>query len=191
MRNIFLLSMILILVACQEQPKKKVAESKQQLGLEIPAELLGKDWEGNEILVGKVSTAQMKYYTRAWMDLEYDRYPTNSELIQQLIPLLKGKQLTLLMGTWCEDSQREVPGMLKILDQVEYPTEALQIIAVDEDKSTPDQLEKAFNLLNVPTLIIAENGREINRIVEFPIESLEKDLLAILTRQGYQNAYAE
>ena len=43
--------------------------------------------------------------------------------------------MSLIMGTWCEDSQREVPGMMKILAAAGYST-ANSIIAVDEDKRT-------------------------------------------------------
>ena len=34
-----------------------------------------------------------------------------------------------------------------------------------------------------------KNGKEINRIVEFPIETIEKDILEILTTNDYQNPY--
>ena len=37
------------------------------------------------------------------------------------------------MGTWCEDSQREVSGMLKILEAAGYPINSIEIIAVSED----------------------------------------------------------
>ena len=39
------------------------------------------------------------------------------------------------MGTWCEDSQREVPGMMKILAAAGYSTKQMEIIAVDEDNA--------------------------------------------------------
>ena len=81
--------------------------------------------------------------------------------------------------------------MIKILTEAGYPTADMEIIAVDEDKTTPEKLEKTYNLFNVPTLIFSENGTELNRIVEFPIRSLEHDILAILKGEDYKNAYAE
>ena len=36
----------------------------------------------------------------------------------------------LFMGTWCEDSQREVPAMIKILDQAGYSTANMEIVAI-------------------------------------------------------------
>ena len=36
-----------------------------------------------------------------------------------------------------------------------------------------------------------KNGKEINRIVEFPIETIEKDIYKILSGNEYKNAYAD
>lgn len=138
-----------------------------------------------------MSLAQLSTYTSDWFSNEYDLYKTNQSLLTKIKPLLNNKKVTLIMGTWCEDSQREVPGMIKILTEAGYPTSSMDIIAVDEDKTTPGKLEKAFELFNVPTLIFSENGTEINRIVEFPINGLEQDILAILSGEDYKNAYAE
>jgi hypothetical protein len=44
--------------------------------------------------------------------------------------------------------------------------------------------------MNVPTIIVLdENGKELNRYVEFAQESLEEDLLKILSRQSYKHVY--
>ena len=192
MRTLILLLTTLLLLSCSETPKKKTTQTqKVEKEIVIPDSLLGKDWENNEILLGKVSYAQMTHYTNEWFNAEYDRYKVNASLITKISPLLDDKTVVLLMGTWCEDSQREVPGMMKILDQSGYAVEDMEIIAVDEDKRTPDGLEKNHALAYVPALIFYENGKEINRIVEFPIGTLEEDIHAILKGQDYKNAYAE
>jgi len=95
------------------------------------------------------------------------------------------------MGTWCEDSQREVPGMMKILAAAGYAVNELEIIAVDEDKRTPSGIEKPFAATYVPALIFYNEGQEMNRIVEFPIGTLEEDIFAILSGEDYKHAYAE
>jgi tetratricopeptide (TPR) repeat protein len=41
----------------------------------------------------------------------------------------------------------------------------------------------------VPTLIVYENGLELNRINESPVESLERDLLKILRKEAYTPNY--
>jgi hypothetical protein len=51
--------------------------------------------------------------------------------------------------------------------------------------------EKDYDIINIPTLIFLENGKEINRIVEFPVESLIEDFSKILKKEAYQDAYAD
>jgi len=191
MRILYLVFCFFLILACNNSQNKKKSFPTENEIIQIPDSLLGKDWEGNEILVGKVSLAQLSTHTSDWFSNEYDLHKTNQSLLTKIKPLLNNKKVTLIMGTWCEDSQREVPGMIKILTEAGYPTSSMDIIAVDEDKTTPGKLEKAFELFNVPTLIFSENGTEINRIVEFPINGLEQDILAILSGKDYKNAYAE
>ena len=191
MRQIILLLVFSLAVGCNQPTKKKINESQTQEKVVIPTSLLGKDWEGNEILVGSVTYAQMTQYTEAWFDKEYDFYRINEERLEKIKPLLKDKRVVLIMGTWCEDSQREVPGMMKILNQAGFNTAEMEIIAIDEDKRTKEGLEKAYNLAYIPALIFFEGEKEMNRIVEFPINSLEQDILDILSGKEYKNAYAQ
>ena len=191
MRQIILLLVLSLAIGCNQQTKKKDKESQTQEKVVIPTSLLGMDWEGNEILVGKISYAQMVQYTEAWFNKEYDFYRINEERLEKIKPLLKDKRVVLIMGTWCEDSQREVPGMMKILNQAGFNIAEMEIIAIDEDKRTKEGLENAYNLAYVPVLIFFEEEKEINRIVEFPINSLEQDMLDILSGKEYKNAYAQ
>ena len=191
MRRYILLLVFSVAVSCNQQTQKKNTEPLPQEKVEIPSSILGKDWDGNEILVGPISYAQMTQYTQSWFTPEYDFYRVNDERLTKIKPLLKNKRVVLLMGTWCEDSQREVPGMMKILNQAGYNTAEMEIIAVDEDKRTKEGLEKNYQLAYIPALIFFDNEKEINRIVEFPIQTLEQDMLDILSGKEYKNAYAQ
>ena len=191
MRYYIFLFSALFIFSCSEVPKKKITETVVEKEVLIPDSLLGKDLEGNAILVGKISYAQMEKFSQAWFTPDYDRYKVNASLLEQIKPLLEGKKVSLLMGTWCEDSQREVPGMMKILAAAGYAVNELEIIAVDEDKRTPSGIEKPFAATYVPALIFYSEGQEINRIVEFPIGTLEEDIFAILSGEDYKHAYAE
>ena len=95
------------------------------------------------------------------------------------------------MGTWCSDSQREVPSFYKIMNAIGYQTNKIDLISVDREKSTPQELEKGLDINYVPTIIFYKYGEEINRIVEAPIESLEKDILTILSGNAYKHTYFE
>ena len=56
-------------------------------------------------------------------------------------------------------------------------------------KQSPRHEEAGLGIFRVPTIIIYENAVESGRINEFPVLSLEKDLLAILRNQPYPPNY--
>lgn len=106
---------------------------------------------------------------------EYQTYsPTPAEL--GLIQSLKGKDVTVLFGTWCHDSEREVPRLLKLLDQSEVGLQSLTLFAVDRNKTDPDGFAERLDLQYTPTIIVSESGQEVARIIERPIVGLAKDL---------------
>ncbi|MDC1080880.1 thioredoxin family protein [Flavobacteriaceae bacterium] len=176
-----------LFISCNEVKK---APTQKLTEVSIPNSLKSSTLEGEEILLGKITLAQLKLFS-PWYQKEYDFYKVNTSQVEELKSLLKDVQITLLLGTWCEDSQREVAPMLKILKESGFTIEDLELIAVSEDKDTPSGLEKKYDLFNVPTLIFSRENKELNRIVEFPIETLEKDMLSILKDDGYKNAYAK
>ena len=173
----------ILLLGCESNlTQKKGVHDK---GIKIPNSVKGKDLEGNEILLGEINIDQLKEYTKHWSS----SYNPNTDILKKIKPLIKKKDVVLIMGTWCEDSEREIPGFVKILESINYDTTKMRIIAVDENKITPNFIENNYDLINVPTIIFYENKNEINRIVEFPIKSIEEDILDILTGKGYKHAY--
>ena len=57
-------------------------------------------------------------------------------------------------------------------------------------KQSPDREERGREIYRVPTLIVERDGREVSRLVEHPVLSLERDLLAILDGSRYEPSYA-
>jgi hypothetical protein len=154
------------------------------------------DAAGNIILLGQCTReALWQAPFRSWFANNYDQYVVDSATCLYVAPLLKDKKITLFMGTWCGDSRREVPRLLKILDCCGFPTEQLTMIMVsnqpDMYKKSPGHEEYGRNIFRVPTLIIDGLSRELGRIIELPVVSLEKDLLRILRNEGYVPNYAE
>jgi thiol-disulfide isomerase/thioredoxin len=126
----------------------------------------------------------------SWFDVNYGEYRPDAAMVEKLKPLTEGLEITMFMGTWCGDSKREVPAFFKLLDALEFPADKVTLITMDTDKTTPDNLEKDLEITNVPTIIFKKKGKELNRIVEYPIESLEADMLSILKGEDYKHAYA-
>jgi len=116
-----------------------------------------------------------------WYGPEYKSYHPKAGIINKLKKKsFDDVSITLILGSWCHDSHREVPRFIKILDEIRFPFQKLTMNALDTKKNSPDYDAKSNNVNRVPTAIIYRNGKEIGRIIETPNKSLEKDLLKIL-----------
>ena len=124
-----------------------------------------------------------------WFNQNYSDYNLDQETLSKLKPLFKDIEITVFMGTWCSDSRKEIPVFYKLIDKLNFSENSIELIGMTLEKTTPDSLELNQNLINVPTFIFKKDGKEINRIVEFPLETIEKDILEILTTNNYQNPY--
>lgn len=125
----------------------------------------------------------------AWFNRNYDGYKLDEVLIKEIKKKLKGVTIKAFMGTWCGDSRREIPHFYKLLAEAEFDEDDLEMIAVNRRKKTADNLQEGLNIIRVPTFIFYKKGEEIGRYVEYPRESLEKDILKILKKEPYKHSY--
>ena len=145
---------------------------------------------GEMILQGPINMTNLKTSPiTPWFNLEYDRININPKWIKEIQPFLKGVKIKLFMGTWCEDSQRELPHFFKLLDALEFDQNNLKMYAMSEEKTTPLNFEKGLDIFNIPTIIFFKNGQEMNRFVEFPVNSLESDIEKIVKGVAYSHSY--
>lgn len=149
-----------------------------------------KDASGN--LIGKIEkSAFAEGQFKGWFNRFYDSYSSDKKVVKKLKRKFKGVTIVGFMGTWCGDSKRETPSFYKVLEQANFDFKNLTLIAVDRSKKTPDNLEKGLNIIRVPTFIFYKKGKEIGRYVEYPRESLEKDILTIVSGKEYKHSYQE
>ncbi|WP_316841204.1 thioredoxin family protein [Pedobacter gandavensis] len=116
-------------------------------------------------------------------DVEYPAYQPDQNTILALQPLMKGKKITIVMGTWCGDSQLQVPHFYKMLDALKITEQDITLICVDHSKKAENGLIDGMNISHVPTFIVSANGKELGRITESPRETLEKDMLSIFAKK--------
>ena len=137
-------------------------------------------------LLGKCTVQQMDEPPFAeWFHKGYEEYRPNPTVLQSLRDVdRRDVTMTLFFGTWCGDSRYHVPHLVKLLDEMGFSRERVELIAVDavdgQQKRSPSGEEAGLEIYRVPTLIVRRGGKEAARIVEFPVLSLERDLLAIL-----------
>ena len=149
----------------------------------------------NTMIIGETSKDELSNNSNfEWFDTNYNNFKTQPELLAQIKRLLKKNKYTIevYFGTWCSDSQRELPKLIKILDESNFNYKKVKLVGVPESKEVPDVTEnesKRLNIINVPTIIVYENGKEVNRFVEFPVETLEQDLIKIFSKEPYKHSY--
>ena len=128
-------------------------------------------------LNGITDTAFMSAYRK-----EYELYKPQKELMNQMYSLLKGINVTIVMGTWCEDSRVQVPRFMRLFDDLEHSFASPRFICVDRDKKAGEVSLEGMEILKVPTFIVFHDGKELGRIIETPKNSLEQDFLDILKK---------
>jgi thiol-disulfide isomerase/thioredoxin len=142
---------------------------------------------GKPMLVGYVTRDAFKDTSFSWwFDSEYNNYETDTASAKLFAEKVSDFTVTIVMGSWCSDSRREVPRFLRILDVLNFNSSAgLKIICVGRDKKRIGNEAQGLNIELVPTFIISQKGVEIGRIIESPKLTLEKDLLTLtLKEQG-------
>ena len=149
----------------------------------------------DEIIIGETYKEKLENNDQfKWFDENYSDFNTTPKQIEILAQLFKDNtyKIEVYFGTWCSDSQREVPKLLKILDESKFDYSNLKLVGVPESKEVPnvsEKIKKELNILNVPTIIVYKNNKEVNRFVEYPKETLEEDLIKILSNQPYKHSY--
>ena len=137
--------------------------------------------DATPILVGSITRDQLTAEPYGnWFGPRYEQFAVDSALVSLLSVAIKDIDILIFVGTWCGDSKREVPKLYRIFDALNVPEERIQLVGMDRNKETPDQLERDLDIRRVPTIIFYAAGVELGRIIERPIATLMEDMQAIL-----------
>ena len=190
MKNLFFCLIVLATISCSTSKKVVSTPIKEDVTPVKVVPTTVKDASGNLIgIATKESFLQEPYTT--WFSPNYEDYSLNEDVIEQLKPLLKKVTIKAFMGTWCGDSKEQTPVFYKVLDNADFNYSNLELITVNRSKTTPDNLQEGFNIIRVPTFIFYKEGKEIGRFVEYPRESVEEDILKIVSGLPYKHSYED
>lgn len=154
----------------------------------VPPKTVMKDASGN--LTGiQQKDAFMQAPFSTWFNPRYEAYNPDEAIVKAIEENMEDVEVRAYMGTWCGDSKRETPKFYKLLDATNYDRDDLTMITVDRSKRKPEDLVSGYDIIRVPTFIFYRDGEEIGRYVERPRESLEKDILKIVSGQEYKHSY--
>ncbi len=113
-------------------------------------------------------------------DYYYAEYTPEPSVVDQIRKHMKKLSIVVILGTWCGDSQEQVPAFYRVLDEAGFKEKHIQVICVDGHKQCAGIDITPYAVEFVPTIIFYRKGKELGRIVESPEYSLEEDMLNII-----------
>lgn len=168
MKNLFLLSFFLFSISFSYSQKNQTYTDKK----------------GKKHLCGAFDITTLKTDTSfsTWYQKYYESISLKSEEIDWASNL-EDVQVEIFLGTWCGDSKYYTPRFIKLWDDLQLPKDHLKLTGLyyldNKKKVGPNGEEKGKLIHRVPTFIFYRDNKEIGRIVESPVNSMETDLAQI------------
>lgn len=131
--------------------------------------------------IGKIS-AEHLLSTYPEFAKEYANFDPSAAQLRD-IQSLADKEVVTLFGTWCHDSEREVPRLLKMLELGNVQVKQLTLVAVSRQKDDPEGYSEKYELKFTPTIVISDAGNEVARVIERPKGSLAEDIANQINRR--------
>lgn len=102
-----------------------------------------------------------------WYGSSHSNYTPGKENID-LLEAAKGKiQFIIFGGTWCDDTHYVLPKFFKWQELSGFPDTGISFFGVNRAKKTLGNFAEAFKIINVPTIIVMKDGKEVGRVVEY------------------------
>jgi cyclophilin family peptidyl-prolyl cis-trans isomerase len=137
------------------------------------------------VLLGRLGWSELAEIP-GWGD-EYRAAQPSPDVVDRLATAAGDYRIVTVLGTWCHDSRREVPRLVRVLDEIDAPVFSHELIGVDRTRRI-DDVELAHGagvertVERVATIVVFDgDGMELGRVVETaerPIEELLLEFIA-------------
>jgi thiol-disulfide isomerase/thioredoxin len=146
---------------------------------------LSRDECGNKVIRGFISKEQLVTDTAfTWFAANQSGYVPDQKALQALRMNKDSVNIIAFGGTWCGDTKNILPKFYLLADASGLSPDRITLIGVDHSKKTIQHLSEAFNITNVPTIIVMKNGKEVGRVVEYGHSGMfDRDLGEILSNK--------
>lgn len=164
------------------------ANTDAAAGAEDDADPAAEAEDDTPVLVGVVSRSEVEAAVPEWVTTQMESAP-DVAAVEALAGVEPGAAVTVYLGTWCSDSQRELARLWRGFDDAGVgvmvePSFDLTYVAVDRDKVEPADRLEGVGLEFVPTFVVVRGGAEVGRVVELAPNGIEHDLLALLSGEA-------
>ena len=163
MKNIILSCVVIIsLVACKTQ------NAVSKTSTSFHAYEISYDDKHRKILRGLINRSDIENDTAfSWFKENYKLGKPDAGAVTAFKQHGNDFHMLIFGGTWCPDTQNLLPQFYRLADAAGYADSSITLIGVDHAKTTLDNLNKTFHLVNVPTFIVLKNGKEVGRVIEY------------------------
>lgn len=121
----------------------------------------------DKILKGVLSRDLIqKDSTFKWYAQNKQGYVPNADVVAAF-KAKPGLHFIVFGGTWCDDTKNILPKFFSLADAAAIPAGNISLIGVDRNKKTLGYLAESLNIINVPTMIVLKDGKEVGRVVEY------------------------
>lgn len=122
----------------------------------------------DKILKGVLTRdAVQKDSTFKWFAQNQQGYVPNADALSALKSGASNLHFIVFGGTWCDDTKYILPRFYSLADAATIPADHISLIGVDRSKKTFGYLAESLNVINVPTIIVLKDGKELGRVVEY------------------------
>lgn len=149
--------------------------------------------------LGKVTLAEFRSNTvyNAWYTTGYDAFPDPSDAaakasfdanVAKIAGVIDSSEYKVVMAIkpscGCQDTQREMPRVMKTLDAAGFPQANVEIYVTDARLAGIDDAKSTYRITDAPTFIVMKGTRELGRIVEAPAlgKTIDQELADIFVK---------
>lgn len=113
---------------------------------------------------------------QTWYTPGYESYPASSDAVayQTAVDAIAAK-LGSAEGSWkvllvvkpncgCQHTQREMPRVMKTLDDAGLPHEQVEVWITDTRLAGIDEIKNTYGIVEAPTFLVLKNGTETGRV---------------------------
>ncbi len=130
------------------------------------------------VIIGETNPTEI-FMLKDWKKI-YENYSPDLGTVDKIKKFTKDVSAEIYLGTWCKDSRNNVPKLIKIFEFL--PDIKVKYVAVIWRSCDKSGIYKKMDLKRIPTIVFYRNGKEVGRIIENPVKTLEKDILDILSK---------
>lgn len=150
------------------------------------------DENGKAMIVGHLTWEEWQEEAE-WDSYSAPSYMPNLKRANEISDMAtdNGVDFLIFAGSWCEDTERELPKIYKLITGAGIFPDKILLYGVDRQKDESSGTAKEYKIEKVPTLVLEVEGEEIGRIVENPKLSWEEDILNILREYKFREKQEE